>query len=378
MTDADDGRDEVVVCGTGFGRVYLAALRDHPDLRLAGVLARGSARSAACARAAGVPLHTSVDDLPASVRFACVAVYAGVNGGPGSDMARALLRRGVHVLQEGPLHHDELADTLAAARDSGTVHRVSTHYDRVAPVLRFVAGVRALRSLQPVRYVEVVCGLQVLYHALDIVGAALGRWRPWSFEAPPPAERPSGAHAPFRTVEGEIGGVPVVLRVQNQLNPADPDNHAHVLFRVTAGGDGGHLLLANAHGPVLWNPRPHFPRSGQDLPDYGDAAAAHLDLPSVQPWGPSAAPGHREILTGLWPRAAARGLTELRRAADQAEDPLRRGQYHLTLSRVWQHASAPLGRPEPLHEPEPVPLSLDELRARVPPEDEEEDSRART
>ncbi|MFF8768082.1 Gfo/Idh/MocA family oxidoreductase [Nocardiopsis dassonvillei] len=377
MTGTGDGRGETVVCGTGFGRVYLAALRDHPDLRLAGVLARGSARSAECARAAGVPLYTSVDDLPASVRFACVAVYAGVNGGPGSELARALLRRGVHVIQEGPLHHDELAATLGAAREGGAAYRVSTHYDRVAPVRRFLDGVRALRSLQPLRYVEVVCGLQVLYHALDVVGAAVGRWRPWSFTAATGADA-TGAGGPFRTVEGAVGGVPVTLRVQNQLNPADPDNHAHVLLRVTAGADGGHLLLANAHGPVLWSPRPHFPRSGRELADYGDAEAAHLDLPSVQPWGPASAPGYREILTGLWPRAAALGLAELSRAADAAEDALRRGQYHLTLSRVWQEASAPLGRPEPLHEPEPVPLSLEELRARVPSEAEEEHRRVRT
>ena len=57
-----------------------------------------------------VPSWREVVD--ADVDIACVVVSGGINGGPGAELARALMARGIHVLQEHPLHHDELADCL--------------------------------------------------------------------------------------------------------------------------------------------------------------------------------------------------------------------------------------------------------------------------
>ena len=58
-------KPRVAVAGTKFGRVYLGAFR-RPEigLQLAAVLAAGSERSRRCAQSYGVPLCTSVDQLP--------------------------------------------------------------------------------------------------------------------------------------------------------------------------------------------------------------------------------------------------------------------------------------------------------------------------
>ncbi|MBK3558799.1 Gfo/Idh/MocA family oxidoreductase [Streptomyces sp. MBT56] len=112
----------VVVCGTRFGQVYAAALTRAPErFRLVGILARGSARSAALAEEYGVPLYDAVEQLPDDVDAACVVVSTAVGGGRGAELAKELLERGIHVLQEHPVHPDELAECLRVARGSDPV-----------------------------------------------------------------------------------------------------------------------------------------------------------------------------------------------------------------------------------------------------------------
>ncbi|MGQ4445029.1 Gfo/Idh/MocA family oxidoreductase, partial [Streptomyces violaceoruber] len=98
----------VLVCGTNFGRFYAEAVHRRPGYAPAGILSRGSAASRACAERLGVPHYTDVADLPAGIDAACVAVSSAISGGQGTELARALMDRGIHVLQEHPVHLTEL------------------------------------------------------------------------------------------------------------------------------------------------------------------------------------------------------------------------------------------------------------------------------
>ncbi|MCA1701893.1 MAG: Gfo/Idh/MocA family oxidoreductase, partial [Actinobacteria bacterium] len=226
------GARRVLVCGTKFGQLYLQALSTG-SFGLAGVLAQGSNRSRACADHWGVPLFTRVDDVPPDVRLACVVVRGGLLGGPGTQLALSLLDRGVHVLQEHPVHYDELAACLRRARANSVAYRLNSFYVHLEPVRRFLAVAAELFQRQRPLYVDAACGFQVAYALLDIIATAIGRVRPWGFAEP--VEMPTSTRAliplpvPFRSLDGVIGGVPVTLRVQNQLDPSDPDNYAHLL-----------------------------------------------------------------------------------------------------------------------------------------------------
>ncbi len=337
MTDdgwAPDGGPtmRVVVCGTTFGQVYLESFgRPGLPLRLAGILARGSERSGACARHYGVPLFTDVDQLPGDVDIACVVVRGGLLGGRGVELVRRLVERGIHVLQEHPLHHDELA---------------------------------------PPRYVDAACGFQLAYSLLDVLGQALGGVRPCALAVPaaPAAELRglSAARPAFRGLDGVIAGVPLTLRVQNQLDPGDPDNFAHLMHRVSLGTEAGDLTLVNTHGPVIWSARPRYPRLPRDpasRPHFDGTAAGDLATPSATVIGPAGAMSYHDAFRSEWPAAVARALLQLRRAVLDGEDPLRRGQYHLTLCRLWQDIAAKLGPPELLDGAEPAALSAEQLAA---------------
>src|SRR5262245_33378342 len=126
---AKNGRLRVVVCGAVFGQVYLEAFRrrEYP-LELVGILARGSARAQACARYYDVPVFTNIGEIPADVDAACVVVRSRILGGKGTDLAHALMRRGIHVLQEHPVHPDEMAESLRLGRAERVLYRLNSFY----------------------------------------------------------------------------------------------------------------------------------------------------------------------------------------------------------------------------------------------------------
>ena len=360
-------RPRAIVCGTTFGQVYLEAFAATGfPFELAGILAGGSARSAACARHYGVPLFTDVAQLP-DVQAACVVVRSELLGGAGVRIARQLMERGIHVLQEHPLHHDELAACLREARARRVVYQLTSFYGHLPPVRRFIRAAHELLGRHRLVFIDAVCGFQVAYALFDILGEILGGLRPWAFSAgsSPPAGRP------FRSVEGLVAGVPFTLRIQNQLDPRDPDGGAHLLHRITLGTDAGQLTLAGTHGPLLWAARPRLPGGVRDpdgVPLWSAAGLAALQdddagLPSSVVLGPAEVPGWPELFTAAWPAAAGGGLRRLHEAITAGENLLPRGQYYLALCLLWQDLAACLGPPELVSGNEPAVLSATDLAA---------------
>jgi pyochelin biosynthetic protein PchG len=328
----------VVVAGTGFGRAYRAAF-ERPDFpfRLAGVLANGSDRSRACAKHYGVPLWTSVGDVAPDVDMACVVVGGVMNGGRGTEISRALMARGLHVLQEHPVHPDELTDCLRTARAHHVSYRVNTHYVHVEPVRRFIDTAHRLLARQRPLFVDVTCGFQVLYTVFDILGEAIGTLRPWSVSESvtiPEDGVTSAEDHPYRVVSGTIGGVPMTFRLQTELVPSDPDNYSHLFHRITIGTEGGHLTLANTHGPVQWSMRPHMPADMSDLVRFGDSAAPHLAAPSVEYIGPDRGATYLEVLRELWPKATAAAMTHFWQEVHEGRPTATHVQYHIALTRI--------------------------------------------
>jgi thiazolinyl imide reductase len=176
----------------------------------------------------------------------------------------------------------------------------------------------------------------------------------------------SGGLPAFRSLDGAIGGVPVTLRIQNQLDASDPDNFAHLLHRVTLGTEGGNLMLVSTHGPIVWSDRPRIPRGVRDPSGgplfRGEAFGGEAEATS-RVLGPAAAPGHRQIFASLWPDAVRVALAGLRRAIFEGSDPLERGQYHLALCRMWQEVATRLGPPDLVRLAVPGAISVDDLAA---------------
>jgi pyochelin biosynthetic protein PchG len=281
------------------------------------------------------------------------------------------------VLQEHPLHYDELVGCLRTAHGRGVVYRLNTHYVHLEPVRQFIRAARALLREQRALFVEAACGLPTAYTLFDVLGQVFGGVRPWAFDEPSRRDHARRGVCqlamPFRTLEGAIAGVPFSLRLQHQLAPAEPDNHVHLFHRITLGTEGGTLTLVNTHGPTIWSPRPHMPADAEEAVGIECSTARHLDYPSATPIGAAWGPSYREILRTVWPSGVRRALRAMRSAIIQGKDSQTHGQYCLSLCRLWQDATSRLGAVELLRQEAPRVLSADQLcAAAAAPEQEDE------
>ena len=361
------GKPRVVVCGTSFGRVYLRAVHADPTVELAGVLSKGSTASQQYAAAYGVPCYQDPGELPDDIDIACVAVRAGVAGGSGAELSQRLMARGIHVLQEHLLHPGELAACLSTAQQHGVRYRLNAFYPHVDAVRRFLAAAEILRRRQRPLFVDAVAGVQVLYPLVDVIGCAVGSLRPWRFTeaAPPPPALAALAHSPgpYTHLHGVIGATPVSLRVQNQIHPADADNHALLLHRLSLAFEAGVLTLADTHGPVLWSPRMHSERDDTGRLIMEGPGTERLEVPGTEPLGEGTGPTFRHVFDTVWPDAVRTALGELRADIADKGRSTAAGQWALTVTGIWHDLTARLGQPELIHPSTPEPLDLPKLFA---------------
>ncbi|MGW5453097.1 Gfo/Idh/MocA family oxidoreductase [Nocardia sp. NPDC003979] len=349
----------LLVCGTTFGQVYLDAIASDPEsFALAGVLASGSVRSRRIADERGVPLYTAVDQLPADIDAACVVVRSGLLGGPGTRLAEALLEREVHVLQEHPVHHDELAGCLRLARKHGVQYRLNTFYEHLEPIRRFRGAAAELLQRHKPLFIDAAAGFPVAFGLLDLIGGLLGGVRPWWFGPLATPPEPHTGRPGLRVLSGAIAGVPVSLRIQHQLDPVHPDNPAELLHGLSLTVEGGTLHLVTTHGPTVWASRPRLPAAAAPgIPCAADPPAATAVL------GPDRTPSFSDCVVTLWPEAVRHALHDLRAAVVEEHDVMRRGRYHLSLCQAWQDLAKRLGPPELVSLDPGAELTATDLRA---------------
>lgn len=326
----------VVVAGSRFGQFYAAGVAADPRFVLGGLLGQGSRRSQALAARLDVPLWLDVEALPEGLERACVAVGGAARGEQGPALAEALMARGLDVVIEHPLLPREWQGLLRSAARLGRRCLLNTFYPHLPAVARFIEVGRQLQRTRGIRHVDLACGVQVGFAALDIVAALLEGVGPWSVED----ERPSAS--PLREVALVMAGVPVSLRVLNELAPAD-DGRMTLLQRIDLTTDRGTWTLASPHGPLLWTPALAVPQEdAQGLyPLFGDEPDAAEAVPAVQVWRGDEtdwATLHRRT----WPAAAADALALL----DDADAVDRCNQRSLDLMPLWQVLGERLGFPD--------------------------------
>lgn len=348
-------RLRVVVCGTTFGRIYLSGIAQlAEEFELVGILARGSDNAKACARQYNVPLYNDVNELPHNeIDVACVVIRSAVIGGLGTTVANKLLMKGIHVIQEHPVHHDELVECLRNARQSNCHYCINSFYPDVEPVHRFIVTARQALQQREAVYIDAACSIIVLYPLVDILGQFLGGFRHWSFSAATDGSK----SMPLTSLCGQIGGVPLTLRVQNQMDPDDPDNSANLLHRIELCTNGGSLILTDTHGPVLWNHCMHVPRRKDGVLDMFGSAPI-LDLPTTELIEPLKKNSFKTVFTHLWPESIKTALCRFRQKIVSGENDTRSNQYQLTACRVWQDIGQELGPAQIISSKNPQPLVL--------------------
>ena len=346
MTVADPRgrrRPRAIVVGATFGAVYAEAFAaPHSPVELVGLVSTGSAGSAALAARLGVALHTGLDSLP-PVDIAFVVVRSGVVGGEGTLICEQLLGRGIHVMQEQPVHADEILSLLGVAKTNSVIYAVNDFYSRVAPMRQFIHAAAALEKIARIRYVHARSSIHVAYPLFTILSVLVGPLTPARIMVP--AHSTASAFVPGRIA---LGDVTVDLLIQNELCANDPDNHARLMHTITVGSDAGELVLAHTHGSTRWHRRPH-------------ADAGTTAVPIAEPVGIEFEPTTAQVRNELWPEAIRLAAADFIESIDRSRTTI--SQRFVRATRLWWDFTSAMG-PATLIDPEPpVSASAADLTA---------------
>ncbi|MDY9127776.1 yersiniabactin biosynthesis oxidoreductase YbtU, partial [Escherichia coli] len=303
--------------------------------------AQGSARSRELAHAFGIPLYTSPEQITRMPDIACIVVRSTVAGGTGTQLARHFLTRGVHVIQEHPLHPDDISSLQTLAQEQGCCYWVNTFYPHTR------AGRTWLRDAQQLRrclaktppVVHATTSRQLLYSTLDLLLLALG------VDAAAVECDVVGSFSDFHCLrlfwpEGEA-----CLLLQRYLDPDDPDMHSLIMHRLLLGWPEGHLSLEASYGPVIWSSSLYVADHQQNPHSLWRRPEILRDLPGLTR---SAAPlSWRDCCETVGPEGVSWLLHQLRSNLAGEHPPAACQSVHqIALSRLWQQVLRKTGNAE--------------------------------
>lgn len=334
----------ILVCGTGFGKVYLNAISKIPGYKIAGILARGSERSLKLAEQFGVPLYSDPCDEKICADCACVVVPNAAGGGNGTEIAIKLLKRGIPTLLEHPAHEKEIVQCI---RESGEVpFMLNPFYRYVDPIQDFLKAAEFLRKEATLLNASLNCAIHVLYDGLDILGCALGAIAPWKLgnvvDIPDVDAEMTKIELGKgnKTVGALVGGIPVSITVNTEIDGNDPDHPLHLYHGIELTFSTGRLCLVNTHGPVIWLPFLRIPRNQEKSFDLL-FKNEELQIPSALIIGSEAAPNMEETFNVIWARGIKKALETL--ISQSKSDKIQSAQFQIFISRLWSEVSRKVG-----------------------------------
>ncbi|MBQ7433954.1 MAG: Gfo/Idh/MocA family oxidoreductase [Lachnospiraceae bacterium] len=248
-------KKNVIVCGTTFGQYYLKAIKSRPDVFcLKGILAGGSERSQKTAKEYETTLYTSVSELPEHIDFACVVIRSDGCGGNGTKIAVELMKRGISVIAEQPIHKAFLKDSYKAAVANKVCYQTGNFYACLPAVKCFLSAAKKMNETMTPIYIRASFSTQVSFPAMELLSEATG------VREKIKVETLSTDNHPFQILAGKLGNIPMVMEFQNELCPSDPDAFMQLLHAFTLFYPSGRLELTDTMGSVVYRPRIYVPK----------------------------------------------------------------------------------------------------------------------
>ncbi len=322
---------KAVVVGSTFGSVYAEGIRIADNVELAGIVGRGSKRSSSLAAMYDVPFFEGVDSIPADIDLACVVVRSALVGGDGVEISRSLLERGIHVIQEQPMHSSEVLDLTKFAAEHGCRFMLNGFYPYLDSIRCFVDAASSLRKRCGLLAIDATACVQVAYPFVEVVGKVAGSLHPFKLNR-------VACAGPFDILVGNVGGIPLTVRYQNEMDSSDPDNNAIALMRINAYSDEGVLSLHDVYGDVVWSPRFQVGKAAADSSNLSSAEDARIDILH------KGAETYDSILAEQWPKGIANMLSERL----EERNPLSTTQFQVSACLAWQEFTSTLGAPSEL------------------------------
>lgn len=240
---------KTIVCGTKFGQYYIDALsKAKNDYELSGILAQGSRRSEKCAELYDIKLYRNVDEIPRDVELAIVVIRTSVMGGSGTNLIINLLKKGINVIAEQPIHERDVRECLKVALRNNVLFFISNIYKYMDAVIKYKQIIKTKIYHTKIKHIDVFIANQILFSAIEILEDIYMK----DLEIQDKKTACGTLSKPV--IDGEIGGIPISIKVENEIDDSDPDNFMPYMLNIRTYTDEGVLELYDVFGPIIWKP----------------------------------------------------------------------------------------------------------------------------
>lgn len=351
-------RYRVLLCGTNFGKFYISALLEKGHcFDLVGILAKGSDRSLNFAGELGVPFYKTVEELPEDIDIACVVLKSTLLGGQGTSLAMKLMKKGINVIQEHPVHHSDISACMKIAKENKVNYHVNSHFVNVKPISIFIDYVSRTNKKEEPVFIDLTSSL--IYSSIDIIGRCLGGLDEFHFfqncELPENVSEISNKKfLPYKSIQGVIKGIPVYIKIQNYFDPDDLDNNYLIMHRISIGSESGNTTLLSSHGPVIWSEGYPVPdrdciieeKDEQSFLDGHQKKYEKYTHPTSVIFSEREGPSYSNITYGYWPEAIIKALYVMKEQMESSiEDKWQSECYLKSLSLIWVEIMKIAGKP---------------------------------
>ncbi|EES41355.1 thiazolinyl imide reductase [Staphylococcus caprae M23864:W1] len=324
------------------------------NYEIVGILSKGSKQSKKCSEKYQVPLYTNLNDIDVTkIDIVIIVIRSAIVGGKGSEIAKYFLNKGVHVIQEQPVHSDDIVQSLKTMRNQDCLYMINTFYPYIETVKKFIQFAQKISRKCSLKYIEASCSIQVLYPLLDILNQSLEGLSPASLHD---KKIQTGF---FTQVFGEIKNVPFDIKIQNQLDTSNPDNYFHIFHKITFYYESGRLTLNDTNQGVSWYPRVFIPNDEEgNLNLYIDNTL--LNLPVSENINTHDYT-YKNVYEEVWPRSIKNTIERFEDYIQKPKDLNVYLQQLFTLCQLWKEISQLIGPIETINGTKISSLTLNEI-----------------
>ncbi|HFH7912167.1 TPA: Gfo/Idh/MocA family oxidoreductase [Streptococcus agalactiae] len=330
---------KAIVCGTTFGQSYINAIKKINNIELVGILAFGSSRSKRCAEEHNVPLYVDVDSIPGNIDIAFVIIKSSVLGGKGTELSESLLKKGIHVIQEHPIHYREIENCLKLAHEFNSCYIVGNLYNSLETIEKFIEAAKYLNKEDVLEHVDIMTSSQLLYSLIGILNEALPLLRSFNI-IPTLTEK----RYPFNRVVLSNGQLDVNLQIHNEVSDVDGNNHMHLLHKITFFYKSGRLALEDTFGSVIWRDRMNI--SDNIVLDSKQIDVNYLNKPIKFSLANYSNLTYETILYDVFPNAIRKEIEKFIENVKQRKNNITRTQKEIIVSKKWGEIMKEIGFPK--------------------------------
>lgn len=186
-----------------------------------------------------------------------------------------------------------------------------------------------LQKQSKINSIEISCSVHVLFSTIDILERLAGSFSTWEFDIP---IAPKYGH-PLTIMYGKISDIPVLLKIQNQMDPLNEDNSTIFLHRISVEFNAGTLSLSDTDGIIMWKPQRYVERSRDgSLELYSQ----FQDYPALVRLTDNEEITYLEEYSNLWPYSIFNVLNEYVNVTENRAVYLKFAQKQLELCKKWE------------------------------------------